>query len=163
MRRAVYPGTFDPPTLGHLDIVRRAHRVFDEVVVLLAVNSDKHPLFTVDERKALVEACVEGMEGVRVDTFGGLLVDYAREHKATALIRGLRAISDFDYEFQMAIVNRKLAPDVETVFLMPSEEWSYLNSTIVRELWRFGGDYSHFVPAPVRLAMDRLKAQGRTE
>ena len=162
MRRAVYPGTFDPPTLGHLDIVRRAHRVFDEVVVLLAVNSDKHPLFTVDERKALVEACVEGMEGVRVDTFGGLLVDYAREHKATALIRGLRAISDFDYEFQMAIVNRKLAPDVETVFLMPSEEWSYLNSTIVRELWRFGGDYSHFVPAPVRHAMDRLKAQGRT-
>jgi pantetheine-phosphate adenylyltransferase len=160
MRRAVYPGTFDPPTLGHLDIVRRAHRIYDEVIVLLAQNADKQPLLSIEQRRELLQHCVAELPGVRVDCFDGLLVDYAREHQATALIRGLRAISDFDYECQMAIVNRKLAPEVETVFLMPSEEWSFLNSTIVRELWRFGGDYSLFVPAVVREAMDRLKDKG---
>jgi len=157
MRRAIYPGTFDPMTLGHLDIVARARRTFDEVVVVLAVNPDKSPLFPLGERLRLTRECVAGLDGVRVDSHDGLLADYAQRADATAIVRGLRAISDFDFEFQMAIVNRKLAPGVETVFLMPSEEWSYLNSTIVRELWRFGGDYSRFVPDPVRSAMDQLK------
>jgi pantetheine-phosphate adenylyltransferase len=157
MRRAVYPGTFDPMTLGHLDIVRRARQTFDEVVVLLAVNAGKTPLFPLEERLQLVRASVDGLDGVRVDCHDGLLADYALRQGASAIVRGLRAISDFDYEFQMAIINRKLAPGVETVFLMPSEEWSYLNSTIVRELWRFGGDYSHFVPEAVRSAMDQLQ------
>ncbi len=157
MRRAVYPGTFDPMTLGHLDIVRRARQTFDEVVVLLAVNADKTPLFPLEARLQLVRACVEGLDGVVVDSHEGLLADYAQQKGATAIVRGLRAISDFDYEFQMAIVNRKLAPGVETVFLMPSEEWSYLNSSIVRELWRFGGDYSRLVPEAVRRAMDHLQ------
>ncbi len=158
MRRAIYPGTFDPMTRGHLDIVRRARLVFDEVIVLLAVNSGKRPLFSLDERKQLVRECVTGMDGVKVESFEGLLVDYARQVEARAVIRGLRAISDFDYEFQMAIVNRKLAPEVETVFLMPNEEWSYLNSSIVRELWTLGGDYSHFVPEAVRVAMDNRRS-----
>ena len=157
MRRAIYPGTFDPMTLGHLDIVARARRTFDEVVVVLAVNPGKSPLFPLEERLRLARACVAGLDGVRVDCHDGLLADYAQRAGATAIVRGLRAISDFDYEFQMAIVNRKLAPGVETVFLMPSEEWSYLNSSIVRELWRFGGDYSRFVPEAVRSAMDQLK------
>jgi pantetheine-phosphate adenylyltransferase len=157
MRRAIYPGTFDPMTLGHLDIVARARRTFDEVVVLLAVNPDKSPLFPLEERLRLARECVVGLDGVRVDCHDGLLADYALRSGAAAIVRGLRAISDFDYEFQMAIVNRKLAPGVETVFLMPSEEWSYLNSSIVRELWRFGGDYSRFVPEVVRSAMDQLK------
>jgi len=157
MRRAVYPGTFDPMTLGHLDIVQRARQTFDEVVVLLAVNAGKTPLFPLEQRLELVRACTAGLEGVRVESHGGLLADYAQRQGATAIVRGLRAISDFDYEFQMAIINRKLAPGVETVFLMPSEEWSYLNSSIVRELWRFGGDYSRFVPEAVRRAMDHLQ------
>lgn len=157
MRRAIYPGTFDPMTLGHLDIVARARRTFDEVVVLLAVNPGKSPLFPLEERLRLARECVAGIGGVRVDCHDGLLAEYALREEATAIVRGLRAISDFDYEFQMAIVNRKLAPGVETVFLMPSEDWSYLNSSIVRELWRFGGDYSRFVPEAVRSAMDQLK------
>lgn len=157
MRKAIYPGTFDPMTLGHLDIVRRALQVFDEIVVLLAVNSNKQPLFSLKERRELVEACTADLSGVSVASFDGLLADYARRHKATAIVRGLRAISDFDYEFQMAIVNRKLAPEVETVFLMPSEDWSYLNSSIVRELWGLGGDYSRFVPDAVRDAMDKRR------
>lgn len=157
MRRAIYPGTFDPMTLGHLDIVKRARQTFDEVVVVLAVNAGKTPLFPLDQRLELVRACTAGLDGVRVDSHAGLLADYAQRQGATAIVRGLRAISDFDYEFQMAIINRKLAPGVETVFLMPSEEWSYLNSSIVRELWRFGGDYSRFVPEAVRCAMDHLQ------
>lgn len=161
MRLAIYPGTFDPLTLGHLDIVRRARQTFDEVVVLLAVNESKTPLFPLEQRMELVRQCVAGLSGVRVDSHAGLLAEYALKTGAAAIVRGLRAISDFDYEFQMAIVNRKLAPQVETVFLMPSEDWSYLNSTIVRELWRFGGDYSRFVPEAVRCAMDQLKGSTR--
>lgn len=157
MRTAIYPGTFDPMTLGHLDIVARARQTFDEVVVLLAVNADKTPLFPLEQRLALVKACTAGLPGVRVDCHDGLLAEYAQRTGASAIVRGLRAISDFDYEFQMAIINRKLAPGVETVFLMPSEEWSYLNSSIVRELWRFGGDYSRFVPEVVRAAMDHIQ------
>ena len=157
MRSAIYPGTFDPMTLGHLDIVGRARQIFDEVVVVLAVNDGKMPLFPLAQRLELTRVCVAGLDGVRVDCHDGLLADYALKHGASAIVRGLRAISDFDYEFQMATVNRKLAPQVETVFLMPSEEWSYLNSSIVREVWRFGGNYSLFVPEAVRRAMDQLK------
>lgn len=157
MRSAIYPGTFDPMTLGHLDIVGRARQIFDEVVVVLAVNDGKMPLFPLAQRLELTRACVAGLDGVRVDCHDGLLADYALKRGAAAIVRGLRAISDFDYEFQMATVNRKLAPRVETVFLMPSEEWSYLNSSIVREVWRFGGNYSLFVPEAVRRAMDQLK------
>jgi pantetheine-phosphate adenylyltransferase len=153
MRRAVYPGTFDPLTNGHLDIVRRASLLFDEVIILLAVNEGKTPLFSVQERHEIIQACVASLPGVRVEQHTGLLVKYARSQGATALIRGLRAISDFDIEFRMASVNRKLAPDVETVFLMPSDEWSFLSSSVVRELWRFGGDYNDFVPEPVANAL----------
>jgi len=157
MRTAIYPGTFDPMTQGHLDIVLRARHVPDEVVVLLAVNAGKTPLFPFAQRLELVRTCTSGLDGVSVDSDDGLLAAYAQRRGATAIVRGLRAISDFDYEFQMAIVNRKLAPGVETVFLMPSEEWSYLSSSIVRELWRFGGDYSRLVPEAVRAAMDQLQ------
>ena len=159
MSIAIVPGTFDPLTNGHLDIIRRAAQLFDEVIVLLAVNTGKTPIFKLNRRRELAEACVRGIPGVRVDTHDGLLVDYAREVGAVALVRGLRAISDFENEFQMASVNRRLAPDIETVFLTPTHEWTYLNASLVRELWRFDGDFSAFVPEPVLLAMRELKRE----
>jgi pantetheine-phosphate adenylyltransferase len=154
MRRALYPGTFDPMTNGHLDIVRRATQLFDEVVIVVAKNVGKQPLFSLDERVALVRASVKDMPSVRVEEHQGLIVHYAKEIGATALIRGLRAISDFDIEFRMASVNRKLASAVETVFLMPSDEWSFLSSSVVRELWSFDADYQGFVPKPVSRALN---------
>ncbi len=158
MRRAVYPGTFDPPTLGHLDIVERAARLFDEVVILLAVNSKKQPLFSLEERRSLIETCVTPWPNVRVDLFEGLIVDFARSCGASAVIRGLRAVSDFDYEAQMALVNTQMAPKIETVFLLASENHVYINSSIVRELYRYGDEYKRFVPEPVIQAMVRRKA-----
>ncbi len=158
MSRAIYPGTFDPPTLGHLDIVERSARLFDEVIVLLAVNSKKQPLFELQERRALIEECVQQWKNVRVDLFDGLVVDYARQAKAEAVIRGLRAVSDFDYEAQMALVNTQMAPDVETVFLLASEHHVYINSSIVRELFRYGEEYTRFVPEIVIQAMRRKRA-----
>ena len=152
MRLALYPGSFDPITYGHLDILERALRLFDEVEVTVAVNTRKQTLFTVEERCALVEAATQGMEGVErliVAPFEGLLVDHARARGAVALVRGLRQVSDFDYEFRMAFANRRLAPDVETVLFMTSEEHAFVAASIVREVHYWGGDVSHFVPPPV--------------
>ena len=149
-RVAVYPGTFDPITNGHVDIIRRAAPLFDRVIVTLAVNSEKTPLFSVRERLEMIRRSVKGIEGVEVDQFSGLVVEYAIRVGASVIIRGLRAVSDFEYEFQMALTNRKLAPRIDTVFLVPHEQYTYLNSTIVREVARLGGDISEFVPPGVR-------------
>lgn len=149
-RLAIYPGTFDPFTLGHLDILERAIRVFDEIEVTVAVNASKNALFSVEERCEMVRRCVSHLEGITVASFEGLLVDRARERGATALVRGLRQVSDFDYEFRMAFANRKLLPDVETVFFMTSEEHAFTSSSIVRDVHRWGGDVSPFVPEPAR-------------
>ncbi|MEK6566495.1 MAG: pantetheine-phosphate adenylyltransferase [Bacteroidota bacterium] len=153
MKIAIYPGTFDPITNGHLDIVQRAARLFDKVIVTIARNSSKNPMFTEQERLALIKAAVKGNKRVEVDVFDGLLVDYARKKKATAIVRGLRAISDFEYEFQMALMNRKLNDQVETVFMMPNAKYTFLNSSIVREIARLGGDVKDFVPPVVQKAL----------
>ncbi|MBF8247231.1 MAG: Phosphopantetheine adenylyltransferase [Bacteroidetes bacterium] len=153
MKIAIYPGTFDPITNGHLDIVQRAARLFDKVIVTIARNSSKNPMFTEQERLALIKAAVKGNKRVEVDVFDGLLVEYARKKKATAIVRGLRAISDFEYEFQMALMNRKLNDQVETVFMMPNAKYTFLNSSIVREIARLGGDVRDFVPPVVQKAL----------
>jgi len=153
MKIAIYPGTFDPITNGHLDIVQRAARLFDKVIVTIARNSSKNPMFTEQERLALMKAAVKGNKRVAVDVFDGLLVDYARKKKATAIVRGLRAISDFEYEFQMALMNRKLNDQLETVFMMPNAKYTFLNSSIVREIARLGGDVKDFVPPVVQKAL----------
>lgn len=154
---AIYPGTFDPITNGHLDIIGRASELFDEVVVTLAVNSQKAPLFNESERLSLISGaiheCFPERTNIRSDAFRGLLVDYARSQKASVLVRGLRAISDFEYEFQIALMNRKLAGEITTVFLMPHEQYTYLNSTIIRELARYHQDVSSFVPEVVSKAL----------
>jgi pantetheine-phosphate adenylyltransferase len=149
-RIALYPGTFDPITYGHIDVIRRAAELFPRVVVLVARNSSKHPMFTDEERVAMIREVFRRQRRVEVDSFNGLLVEYARRRKPTVIIRGLRAVSDFEYEFQMALTNRKLAPTIDTVFLVPHERYTYLNSTIVREVARLGGDVSGFVPPGVR-------------
>jgi pantetheine-phosphate adenylyltransferase len=149
-RIAIYPGTFDPITYGHIDVVERATELFARVIVLVARNSTKRPLFSDDERVAMVRGVFRGNRRVSVDGFDGLLVEYARRRKARAIIRGLRAVSDFEYEFQMALTNRKLAPTIDTVFLVPRAEYTYLNSSIVREVARLGGDVADFVPPAVR-------------
>jgi len=146
---AIYPGTFDPVTYGHIDIIDRAARLFDEVIVGVAYNINKTPMFTKDERKDLVKSVTKKFKNVRVETFNGLLVDFAKSRKANVVIRGLRAISDFEYEFQMSLTNRKLAPGITTMFLMPNEKYTYLNSSLVRELSKFKGDISNFVPPVV--------------
>ena len=155
MRRAIYPGSFDPVTNGHLDVIDRARKLFDEVIVAIAVNDQKQPLFTLEERLAFLSQTLGNLEGVQVAPLEGLLVDFAVEQKATAVIRGLRAISDFEFEFQMALMNRKLEPSVETIFLMPKEEYTYLSSRIVKEIARLGGDIAKFVPIPVVEAFAR--------
>jgi len=147
---AIYPGTFDPITFGHIDVVERAAQLFPHVVILVARNASKQPLFSGDERIAMVQEVFRGRKGIEVEGFDGLLVDYARRRKASVLIRGLRAVSDFEYEFQMALTNRKLSATLETIFLVPREQYTYLNSSIVREIARLGGNVSDFVPANVR-------------
>jgi pantetheine-phosphate adenylyltransferase len=146
LRVAIYPGTFDPITNGHIDIIQRANLLFDRVIVAEAINIEKTPLFSVSERMEMIREVTRDMPSVSVDSFEGLLVDYAEKMGACAVIRGLRAISDFDYEFQMALINRKLNDKIVTVFLMPSERHTYLNSSIVKEVSKFGGDVSCFVP-----------------
>ena len=143
---AIYPGTFDPVTNGHLDIIERASKLFDSVIITIAVNSSKKPLFTKDERMDMIKNVTKKIKNVSVDVFDGLLVSYAKKKKASVIIRGLRAISDFDYEFQIALTNRKLEPEVNTIFLMPSEKYSFLNSSLVRELASFKADVKQFVP-----------------
>jgi len=150
MRTAVYPGTFDPITYGHIDVLERAVELFDKVIIAVALNSAKNPIFSDEERVAMIKSVVKKYKRkVEVDSFEGLLVRYAQQKKATAIVRGLRAISDYEYEFQMALMNRKLAEDVFTVFLMPHERYTYLNSGIVREIARLNGDVSEFVPPSV--------------
>lgn len=161
MKTVLYPGTFDPVTYGHLDVIERAAGLFDRVVVLVAKNSSKRPLFSDDERVAMIREAVRARRNVRVDLFDGLLVRYAKKTGAVAIIRGLRAVSDFEYEFQMALTNRKLAPGVTTVFLMPHEKYTYLNSSIVREVASLGGDVRGFVPPRVRAALTRKLAANR--
>lgn len=153
MRRAIYPGSFDPVTNGHLDVVGRAAKLFDEVIVAVAVNDQKRSLFTADERTALIAGAVGGWKNVRVTKFDGLLVEFAAAQKASAVVRGLRAVSDFEFEFQMALMNRKLDEHIETIFLMPAENYTYLSSRIVKEIARLGGNVESFVPASVATAL----------
>jgi pantetheine-phosphate adenylyltransferase len=149
MKKVLYPGTFDPVTYGHIDIIKRAKELFDAVVVTVAVNPGKTPLFTLDERVFMLKESLRGYENTIVDSFEGLVVDHAHNVSAIGIIRGLRAVSDFEYEFQMALMNRKLANDIATVFLMPGEKYTYLNSSIVRNLAELHSDVSEFVPPVV--------------
>jgi len=149
VRIAIYPGTFDPVTNGHLDVIERAASLFDKVIVAVSTHPQKKPLFPLSERKAMIRHAVRHLDNVEVDSFKGLLVNYARKRKALAIIRGLRAVTDFEYEFQMALVNRKLSNGIVTVFLMPHEKYTYLDSTIVKEVASFGGDVSSLVPPEV--------------
>src|SRR4030081_3258546 len=149
MKRAIYPGSFDPVTNGHLDVVERARKLFDEVIVAVAHNDQKQPLFTLEERLTFLQGTIGAMDNVEIAPLDGLLVDFAFARKATAVIRGLRAVSDFEFEFQMALMNRKLEATVETIFLMPKEEYTYLSSRIVKEIARLGGDVGEFLPARV--------------
>ncbi len=145
MRRAIYPGTFDPLTNGHLDLIHRAVKLFDEVIVAILKNPAKTPLFTVEERVDIIRQVVSGLP-IRVDTFEGLLVHYAQQVGATAIIRGIRAISDYEYEFQMALMNRRLDPTIETIFMMPAEPYTFVSSRLVKEVCALGGDICGLVP-----------------
>jgi pantetheine-phosphate adenylyltransferase len=153
MRTAIYPGSFDPLTNGHLDLIQRAAKLFDRVVVAVAKNEDKRPLFSPSERLTLVKQAVRHLPGVQVDTFDGLLIDYVVDRKAQAIVRGLRAVSDFEFEFQLALMNRKLNENIETIFMMPKDTYTFLSSRIVKEIARLGGDVGAFVPAHVRAAL----------
>jgi len=158
INRAVYPGTFDPITRGHEDLVRRASTLFDEMIVAVADSRGKSPFFTVDERVAMAKETLAPFENVRVEGFSGLLMDFLRKHDAKIILRGLRAVSDFEYEFQMAGMNRNLFPDVETLFLTPAEQYMFISATMVREIASLGGDVSPFVHP---IVIPRLKARVR--
>ena len=144
--RAIYPGSFDPLTNGHLDLIERGSKIFEELIVAILHNVEKDPLFTVSERREMLEEMVKPFHNVRVDVFEGLLVDYAVQKKATVLLRGIRAVSDYEYELQMALMNRKLQPGLETVFMLPAEAYSYLSSRLVKEIFRLGGSVQGLVP-----------------
>ena len=154
--KAIYPGSFDPPTNGHLDLIERGSKIFDELIVAILRNPEKDPLFSVADRRNMLEAMTKGFENVSVDTFDGLTVDYALKVEAQAILRGIRAISDYEYELQMALMNRKIEPDVETVFMMPAETFSYLSSRLVKEIARLGGPVKGLVPPIVE---ERLRAK----
>jgi pantetheine-phosphate adenylyltransferase len=156
----VYPGTFDPVTYGHIDLIIRARKIFDEVIVAVAQNPSKKPLFSVKERVALLEKATAGMDGVSIDPFHALAVDYIRRKKARVMIRGLRMVSDFEYEFQMALTNRKLSDDVETIFMMPSEAYAAVSARLIKEAAAFGADMTKFVPPFVAEAL-RKKLRNR--
>ncbi len=154
-RRAVYPGTFDPVTYGHIDLIKRALRIFDEVIVAVAHNPGKAPLFTVEERVQLLQQATRSLRGVKVDDFNSLVVDYARRKRTRVVIRGLRMLSDFEYEFQMALTNRKLSEQTETIFLMPSESYAYISARLIKEATELGAHLGAFVPPPVEAALRR--------
>ena len=153
MRTVIYPGSFDPLTNGHLDVIQRATKLFDKVIVAVAKNDSKNPLFSLAERLELVQSCVKHLPNVESDSFDGLLVNYVEERSAQAIIRGLRAVSDFEFEFQLALMNRKLNERVETIFMMPKDTYTFLSSRIVKEIARLGGDVSSFVPPSVQKAL----------
>ena len=155
MAKAIYPGTFDPVTNGHIDIIKRARGIFDSIVVTVAINMGKNPLFTTQERVEMLKESLKEFDNVSVDSFDGLVVDHAVNVGATSIIRGLRAVSDFEYEFQMALMNRKLSGKISTVFLMPHEKYTYLNSSIIRNLAGFHSDVSDFVPPNVNMALKK--------
>lgn len=155
MKKVIYPGTFDPVTYGHLDIVKRAVELFDEIIVTVAVNPTKNQLFSTEERVMMLKESLKNYDRVSVDSFDGLLVEHAKQVGATGIIRGLRQISDFEFEFQMALMNRKLAPDISTIFLMPHEKYTYLNSTVIRNLASLHADVSDFVPPNVHEALKK--------
>jgi pantetheine-phosphate adenylyltransferase len=153
MRTVIYPGSFDPLTNGHLDVLQRATKLFDRVVIAIARSDGKQPLFTLDERMSLVRESVRELTNVEADSFDGLLVDYVQSRSAQAVLRGLRAVSDFEFEFQLALMNRKLNDSFETIFMMPKDTYTFLSSRIVKEIARLGGDVSAFVPDHVRAAL----------
>jgi pantetheine-phosphate adenylyltransferase len=153
MRTAVYPGSFDPLTNGHLDIIHRAARLFDRVLVSVLQNEGKSPVFSVQERMALIAGCTREIPGVEVHSFSGLLVDFMRSVDATVVVRGIRAVSDYEYELQMALMNRELHDGAETIFMLPAVEYTFVSSRLVKEVFRLGGDVSHLVPPPVIEAM----------
>lgn len=152
---AIYPGSFDPLTNGHLDLIERGSKIFDELIVAILRNPEKEPLFSLQERRAMLEETTARFPNVRIDTFAGLLVDYANQQKASAVLRGIRAISDYEYELQMAMMNRKLEPKLETVFMMPAETYSYLSSRLVREIAKLGGSVHGLVPEAVEERLRR--------
>lgn len=158
---AIYPGTFDPPTNGHLDLIQRGSAIFDELVVAVLRNSEKTPLFSVEERVEMLRHCTKQYKNVRIDSFQGLLVEYAESQKAGAVLRGIRAVSDYEYELQMAWMNRKLDPRLETVFMMPAEAYSYLSSRLVREIMNLGGKVSGLVPPLIEQRLrEKIKVAG---
>jgi len=161
MRTAIYPGSFDPLTNGHLDVIERAIKLFDQVIVAIANNDTKNPLFTLAERRELVNRSVSLLKNVETDTFDGLLVEYVERRSGQAILRGLRAVSDFEFEFQLALMNRKLNERVETIFMMPKDTYTFLSSRIVKEIARLGGDVSAFVPPHVREALAKKLAKAR--
>ena len=155
-RKAIYPGSFDPVTFGHLDLIERALNLFDELIVVVASNPSKKTLFTAEERVSFLKTALKGRPQVKVESWEGLTVHLAEKEKAFTLIRGIRATSDFDYEFQMALTNRKLAPKIDTMFLMPSESHFYLSSRLIKEIALLGGDVSRYVPAPVAARIKKI-------
>ena len=163
MKTAVYPGTFDPITNGHTDLVARAARLFDRVIVAVAQDTGKQPVCGITERVELAQAALTGIEGVEVVPFGGLLMEFCREHAADVVIRGLRAVSDFEYEFQLASMNRRMAPEIETMFMMPAEAYSFLSSSLVREVYSLGGSVSGLVPSMVEEVYLREKFKDQIE
>ena len=159
-RLAIFPGSFDPLTNGHVDIVLRSAHLFERILVAVLVNPDKKPLFTAEERVAIIRDVFKEYANVEVDSFNGLLVDYARKRRASAIIRGIRAVSDYEYEFQMALMNRHLEPMLETVFMMPAEQYTYLSSRLTKEVFNLGGDVTGLVPPAVEQAMRRKQDAG---
>jgi len=162
MKKAIYPGTFDPITKGHIDIVRRSLKIFNEVTILVAQHYGKETLFTPEERKELIETAIKGMENVNVDIWMGLVAEYVNTHKVDAVIRGMRALSDFEYEFQMGMMNRRLCPNIEIIYLFPDEKYLFLSSNVLKEIVYFNGDISEFATEEVSVKLKkRLKEQSK--